>query len=294
MVSRPTWLGGLGFGFKWDMGWMHDTLSYLQHDPVHRAFHHGAITFRGMYAWHENFVLPLSHDEVVHGKGSLLGRMPGSAQQCFANLRLLLAMQWSQPGKKLLFMGGEFGQSAEWNHDRSLDWHLTASAPHAQIQRLVGDLNRLYRTVPAMHADAVAEGFEWIDPNDSTQSCFVFLRQHAGDCVVVVLNCTPIVRTNYRVGVPKGGTWREVLNTDAAIYGGGGRGNLGAIEAGPFACHGRPFVLHLLLPPLSALWLRHEPPAELPTQVDEQHAANQPAAAPRQPPRGPAGPAPPP
>jgi 1,4-alpha-glucan branching enzyme len=260
MVSRPSWLGGLGFGYKWDMGWMNDTLAYLRHDPIHRAFHHGAITFRGLYASHENFVLPLSHDEVVYGKGSLLGKMPGDEWRRFANLRLLLAMQWSQPGKKLLFMGGEFGQRAEWNHDRSLDWHLDELPAHAAVQKLVADLNRLYRSLTALHAgDARPDGFEWIDANDAVQSCFAFLRQQGDERVLVLLNATPVPRANYRVGVPAGGFWREVLNTDATEYGGSGQGNMGGVEAAPFPCHGRPHVLHVLLPPLAAVWLRHEP-----------------------------------
>jgi 1,4-alpha-glucan branching enzyme len=257
-VSRPIWLGGLGFGFKWDMGWMHDTLDYMQHDPVHRRFHHHALTFRGLYAFHENFVLPLSHDEVVHGKGSLLGKMSGDEWQKRANLRLLFSNQWSIPGKKLLFMGCEFGQGREWSHESSLDWHLTTDADHAGLQRLVTDLNHLYRREPALHElDTQASGFEWVDANDSNQSVTTYLRKdRKGEPILVVLNYTPVVRAGYRVGVPRGGEWRELLNSDAAIYGGSGVGNWGAVQAQPIASHGRPQSLELKLPPLGALFLK--------------------------------------
>ena len=257
-VSRPLWLGGLGFGFKWDMGWMHDTLDYLRHDPVHRRFHHHALTFRGLYAFHENFVLPLSHDEVVHGKGSLIAKMSGDAWQKCANLRLLFCNQWSLPGKKLLFMGCEFGQWREWSHERSLDWHLTAEPRHGGLQRLVADLNEIYRREPALHLlDTEAAGFEWVDANDSNQSVTSYLRKDRdGAPVLVVLNYTPVLRAGYRVGVPRGGEWRELLNSDAAIYGGSGVGNWGAVHAQPVPSHGREQSLELQLPPLGALFLK--------------------------------------
>jgi 1,4-alpha-glucan branching enzyme len=257
-VSRPIWLGGLGFGFKWDMGWMHDTLSYMQLDPVHRRFHHNALTFRGLYAFHENFVLPLSHDEVVHGKGSLLSKMAGDDWQKRANLRLLFSNQWSLPGKKLLFMGGEFGQRREWDHDSSLEWHLTSDPGHAGIQRLVADLNGLMRREPALHElDVHREGFEWVDANDSNQSVTSYLRKAKnGETVLVVLNYTPVVREGYRVGVPRGGEWRELLNSDAPHYGGSGVGNYGAVQAQASPSHGREFSLQLTLPPLGALFLK--------------------------------------
>jgi 1,4-alpha-glucan branching enzyme len=257
-VSRPLWLGGLGFGFKWDMGWMHDTLDYMRHDPVHRRFHHHALTFRGLYAFHENFVLPLSHDEVVHGKGSLIGKMPGDDWQKRANLRLLFCNQWSLPGKKLLFMGGEFGQWREWSHESSLDWHLTADARHGGLQRLVADLNQVYRQEPALYAlDTEAAGFEWIDANDSNQSVTSYLRKDRdGNTVLAVLNYTPVARAGYRVGVPRGGHWRELFNSDAVMYGGSGVGNLGGVEAQPVPSHGRAQSLELQLPPLGALFLK--------------------------------------
>jgi len=260
-VSRPIWLGGLGFGFKWDMGWMHDTLAYMQLDPVHRRFHHNALTFRGLYAFHENFVLPLSHDEVVHGKGSLLNKMAGDDWQKRANLRLLYANQWSLPGKKLLFMGSEFGQLREWAHESSLDWHLTSDPAHAGIQQFVSDLNGVMRREGALHElDVKAEGFEWVDANDSNQSVASYLRKgKSGAPVLVVLNYTPIPREGYRVGVPKGGEWRELLNSDAPVYGGSGVGNYGAVRAEESPSHGREFSLLLTLPPLGALFLK---PAE--------------------------------
>ncbi len=256
MVSRPTYVGGLGFGFKWDMGWMHDTLDFLQHDPVHRQYHHHQLTFRAMYQYAENYVLPLSHDEVVHLKKSLSGRMPGDAWQKLANLRLLLTNQWTQPGKKLLFMGGEFGQWEEWNHDRSLDWHLAEHEPHCGLQRLVADLNRLYRSEPALHeGDCVPIGFEWIDPNDGAQSVISFLRKgkRPEDVLLVVQNYTPVPRYNYRVGVPFGGAWRERFNSDAEVYGGNGQGNFGAVEAAPVPYRQHPRMLVLTLPPLASV-----------------------------------------
>ncbi len=258
-VSRPVYTGGLGFGLKWDMGWMHDTLSYFAHEPIHRSYHHGQLTFRGMYAFSENFVLALSHDEVVHGKGSLLGKMPGDSWQKFANLRLLFAEMWSQPGKKLLFMGSEFGQPSEWNHDGQLEWQLVErEGPHSQLQLLVGELNRLYKEVPALHlGDAHPDSFEWIDANDSTNSVFCYLRKGLDDRpVLVVLNATPVVRKNYRIGVEHTGHWEEILNTDAAAFGGSGQGNSGAVEVTPVPAHGRSHSLTLTLPPLGALFLR--------------------------------------
>ncbi len=259
MVSRPTYAGGLGFGLKWDMGWMHDTLAYIAKDPVHRTYHHNELTFRMLYAFCENFVLPLSHDEVVHGKGSLLGRMPGDDWQKFANLRLLYGYMYAQSGKKLLFMGGEFGQWNEWYHETSLDWHLTQYAPHAGIQRWVRDLNHTYRTEPALHElDADPAGFEWIDCNDAIQSTLSLLRKgrNPGDVVLCAANFTPVPRTGYRIGVPHAGYWRELLNSDAQEYGGSGMGNAGGRDTQDIPWHGRPFSLALTLPPLSMIFLR--------------------------------------
>jgi 1,4-alpha-glucan branching enzyme len=263
MVSRPTYVGGLGFGFKWDMGWMHDLLQYLTHDPVHRRFHHKDITFRMIYAFTENFVLPLSHDEVVHGKGSLLNKMAGDDWQKFANLRLLLAHQYTQPGKKLLFMGGEFGQRAEWGHDHSLDWHLLQYAPHQGVQRWVRDLNHLYRSEPCLHElDHQWSGFEWIDCNDSDQSTISYLRRgrSADDAVIVAFNFTPVPRHDYHLGAPWGGTWHEVLNSDAHEYGGSGQGNFGGVEAEATAAHGRSHMLRVTLPPLGVVVLKGRRP----------------------------------
>jgi 1,4-alpha-glucan branching enzyme len=253
MVSRPTYLGGLGFGMKWNMGWMHDTLAYMGHEPIHRSYHHNQITFSIWYAFSENFVLPLSHDEVVYGKRSLVSKMPGDDWQRFANLRLLLGYMWTHPGKKLLFMGGEFAQWNEWNHDQSLDWHLTKYAPHRQMQEWVRDLNRLYCGEPALHAhDFSVEGFEWIDTGDAAQSVISYLRRGGGGPAIAVLcNFTPLPRHNYRVGVPSGGFWREILNSDATCYGGSGQGNLGGIEAAPIPASGRYHSLNATLPPLS-------------------------------------------
>ena len=257
-VSRPIYVGGLGFGLKWDMGWMHDTLKYIAHDPVHRKYHHNELTFRMLYAFHENFVLPLSHDEVVHGKGSLLGRMPGDLWQKFANLRLLYGYMYAQPGKKLLFMGGEFAQWREWSHEESLDWHLLEFESHRQIQRWMSDLNRTYRAEPALHElDCDSAGFEWIDGSDSEQSMLSFLRKSAGnDIVLVVCNFTPVPRYNYRVGVPRGGLWKEILNSDAKDYGGADFGNMGWTEAETAPMHGRPASLNLIVPPLGVVFLK--------------------------------------
>lgn len=257
MVSRPTYLGGLGFGYKWDMGWMHDTLRYFQKDPVHRKFHHQDLTFRMLYAFTENYVLPLSHDEVVHGKGSLWGRMPGDAWQKAAGVRLLLACQFAHCGKKLLFMGGEFGQESEWTHERGLDWFLLKDPLHGGIHRLARDLNTLYRAYPALfEGDADPSGFEWIDCNDALQSTLVFMRKtpDARQAIVAVFNFTPVPRWHFQVGLPFGGDWKEILNTDAELYGGSGIGNYGKITADPEPFHGRPFSARLSLPPLAAVW----------------------------------------
>ena len=259
MVSRPVYLGGLGFGMKWDMGWMHDTLKYFAQDPIHRKYHHSKLTFRMLYSFQENFVLPLSHDEVVHGKGSLIGKMPGSEHDRFANLRLLFAYMFAQPGKKLLFMGCEFGQVREWAHDTSLEWDVLRYPVHSGLQNWVGQLNRVYRSEPALHLlDANAAGFEWVDCNDNLTSTISLLRksESAKDTVLVVCNFTPIPRVGYRVGVPEGGYWRELLNSDAVEYGGTGVGNLGGVNAEEEPAHGRPYSLKLTLPPLSALFLK--------------------------------------
>jgi 1,4-alpha-glucan branching enzyme len=259
-VSRPVDAGGLGFGYKWDMGWMHDTLEYFHQDPIHRRYHHGEITFRGVYAFTENFVLPLSHDEVVHGKGSLLAKMPGDDWQKFANLRLLYGYQFGQPGKKLLFMGAELAPWREWNHEGGLDWHLLDQPAHAGVGRWVGDLNRLYRTEPALHRlDTDPAGFEWVQVHEAEISVLSFLRL-AGDGrpVLVVCNFTPVPRDNLLVGVPEGGSWTELLNSDAEAYGGSGYGNLGGVEAQPVPWHGRPRALTLSVPPLGCLFLAPE------------------------------------
>ncbi|MDN5271378.1 1,4-alpha-glucan branching protein GlgB [Chloroflexus sp. MS-CIW-1] len=259
MVSRPVYVGGLGFGFKWDMGWMHDTLQYFRRDPIYRRFHHNELTFRGLYMFSENYVLPLSHDEVVHGKGSLLDKMAGDVWQKFANLRLLYSYMFAQPGKKLLFMGGEFGQWREWSHDTSLDWHLLMFPSHQGVQRLISDLNRLYRTEPALHElDCDPRGFEWVDANDADSSVYSFLRKsRSGEHILIVLNATPVVREDYRIGVPFGGWWRELLNSDSEYYWGSGQGNAGGVMAEAVPSHGREFSLRLRLPPLGALFLKY-------------------------------------
>jgi 1,4-alpha-glucan branching enzyme len=261
MVSRPTYLGGLGFGFKWDMGWMHDTLAYMSQDPIYRAFNHHALTFRGLYAFGENYVVPLSHDEVVHGKGSLIDKMPGNDWQKRANLRLLYGYMYAVPGKKLLFMGDEFGQQREWNHDRSLDWHLLGEAGHEGIRRWVADLNRAYRDVPALHElDSDPAGFEWVHVHDAQSGVLVFARRsREGQTALAVCNFTPVVRTNYRVGAPTAGRWREALNSDADVYGGSDAGNLGSVETSDEPLHGREQSLTLTLPPLGFILLVHEP-----------------------------------
>ncbi len=259
MVSRPTYVGGLGFGFKWDMGWMNDTLRYFQKETVHRKYHQNDLTFRQIYAQAENFVLPLSHDEVVHGKGSLLGRMPGDFWQKFANLRLLLGYQFAQQGKKLLFMGGEFGQWDEWDYTRSLDWHLLNYEPHQGLERWVADLNRLYRNEPALHdCDCDPYGFEWIDCHDSDAGVLSFVRRgrRSDDLFVVICNCTPVPRYHYEVGIWRDGYFKEVLNSDALIYGGSGMGNLGGVTTRPMGRHHHPYSLDLTLPPLSILYLK--------------------------------------
>ncbi|MGH8272417.1 MAG: alpha amylase C-terminal domain-containing protein, partial [Gammaproteobacteria bacterium] len=260
-VSRPLYAGGLGFGYKWNMGWMHDTLAYMREDPVHRRWHHNQMTFGLLYAFSENFVLPLSHDEVVHGKGSLIGKMPGDSWQKFANLRAYFGFMWGHPGKKLLFMGGEFAQSREWNHDASLDWHLLDHAPHRGMQNLVRDLNHCYREWPALHRrDCEPEGFEWLVVEDAEQSVFAFLRRgEAGDApVLVVSNFTPVPRHGYRIGVPQAGHWREIMNSDAAPYGGSNLGNAGGVETESVAAHGRAQSLSLSLPPLATVFFVHE------------------------------------
>ncbi len=257
-VSRPTWTGGLGFGFKWNMGWMHDTLRYIGKEPVHRKHHHNDLTFGFIYAFNENFVLPLSHDEVVHGKGSLIGRMPGDRWQRFANLRAYYGFMWGHPGKKLLFMGGEFAQEREWNHDIGLDWQLLEDPMHRGVQQLVRDLNRLYRGTPALHVlDSETEGFQWLEASDAPASVLCFLRRGRTpeEAALVVCNFTPIVREDWAVGVPRGGLWHERVNTDAIEYGGSGVGNSGAVHAVAEPMHGQPYALRLRLPPLATLIL---------------------------------------
>ncbi len=258
MVSRPTSCGGLGFGYKWDMGWMHDSLRYFQKDPIHRKYHHNSLTFRMLYAWHENFVLPLSHDEIVHGKGSLINQMSGDLWQKFANLRLLFADLYAQPGKKLLFMGAEIAQWNEWTHDHSLDWHLLQYKEHEGIRLWVEMLNKIYREEPSLHQnDCSPEGFEWIDCADSNAGVLSWKRKSKdGETIIVVLNLTPVPRINYRVGAPQEGYWKEILNSDSVEYGGSGMGNLGGVWAENIAFHNQPYSINLTLPPLAALFLK--------------------------------------
>jgi 1,4-alpha-glucan branching enzyme len=263
MVTKPIETGGLGFGMKWNMGWMHDTLEYFNQDPIYRKYHQGKLTFSILYAFSENFILPLSHDEVVHGKGSLYGRMPGDAWQKYANLRLLFGYMWTHPGKKLLFMGGEFGQWPEWAHDHSLEWHALQHPDHATVQKWVQDLNHLYRSEPALfELDFDPKGFEWIDFHDADNSVLSYVRRNkSGDAVLAVAaNFTPVPRHNYRVGVPKGGFWAEILNSDAKDYGGSGQGNLGGVEAAPASFYGRfDHSLSVTLPPLGIVIFKHQP-----------------------------------
>jgi 1,4-alpha-glucan branching enzyme len=256
MVSRPTYVGGLGFGFKWNMGWMHDTLRYMSLDPIHRKYHHNDLSFGLLYAFHENFILPLSHDEMVHGKGSLIGKMSGDRWQRFANLRAYLTFMWTHPGKKLMFMGGEFAQEREWNHDIGLDWQLLGEPLHEGVRRLVRDLNHLYRSTPALHRlDCEPEGFHWIDVANAAESIISYLRRGRDphEMAVIVCNFTPVPRENYRIGVPRPGRYRERINTDAVEYGGSGVGNAGEVHADPEPMHGQPHSIRLNLPPLGAL-----------------------------------------
>jgi len=261
MVSRPPYLGGLGFGMKWNMGWMHDTLDYMSKEPIHRKFHHNQLTFSIMYAFSENFVLPISHDEVVHGKGSVLGKMPGDEWQKFANLRLLYGYMWAHPGKKLLFMGGEFAQGWEWYHEKSLDWHLLEYPFHLGVKRWVEDLNRFYRREPCLYElDFDSDGFRWIDCNDWESSVISFVRRGASteDVVLVVLNFTPVPRPHYRIGAPRQGFWAEILNSDAHLYGGSGWGNQGGLQTTPEPCHGHDQSLLVNVPPLAAVFFKWE------------------------------------
>ena len=260
-VSRPTYTGGLGFGFKWNLGWMHDTLKYMQLQPVHRRWHHDRLTFGLMYAFTENFVLPLSHDEVVHGKGSLLARMPGDAWQQFATLRAYYAFMWAYPGKKLLFMGQEFAQGREWNFEAALEWPLLGIDWHRGTQALVRDCNRAYRAQRALHErDCEHDGFRWIEVNDRDRSVFAWLREGGDGAppLAAVVNFTPVPRPGYQIGLPRPGRWREILNTDAAVYGGTDCGNAGGVDARAGESHGYPFCAHVTLPPLGAIWLVHD------------------------------------
>jgi len=257
-VSHPVYQGGLGFSYKWNMGWMHDSLAFFGEDPVHRRYHHDKLTFGLLYAFSENFILPLSHDEVVHGKGSMIQRMPGDEWQAFSNLRLYFSFMYAYPGKKLLFMGGEFAQRREWDHDSSLDWHLLEQPAHAGIQQLVRDLNHFYRDTPALYqVDFSAEGFEWIDCSDKEQGVIAFIRRGSSpaEIVVAICNLTPVIRHNYRIGVPLAGCYRERINSDASVYGGSGVGNLGEVNSDEIAAHGRDHSLSLTLPPLATLIL---------------------------------------
>ncbi|SHH42398.1 1,4-alpha-glucan branching enzyme [Pollutimonas bauzanensis] len=258
-VTAPQATGGLGFQYKWNMGWMHDTLHYMEYEPVHRRFHHHDMTFGMVYAYSERFILPLSHDEVVHGKHSLLGKMPGDSWQRFANLRAYYGFMWGHPGKKLLFMGGELAQEREWNHDAQLDWPALGDTRHAGVQKLLRDLNAVYRATPALHgSDADPQGFSWVIGDDQNNSVFAFLRRHGGQCALVVSNMTPVPRADYRIGVPVAGRWVELLNTDAQVYGGANMGNGGGAATTAQAAHGQEQSLRLMLPPLSTLILAPE------------------------------------
>ena len=259
-VSRPISQGGLGFSYKWNMGWMHDTLNYIEKDPIHRGYHHNDLTFGLLYAFTENFVLPLSHDEVVYGKGSLIGKMPGDRWQRFANLRAYFGFMWGHPGKKLLFMGGEFAQEREWNHDLELDWGLVDEPMHAGVQRVVRDLNRHYLAEPALHCrDSQPDGFQWTVGDDSSNSVFAFLRYAENQTpILIVCNMTPVPRSGYRIGVPLDGGWREIFNSDSGFYGGSNVGNDGRMQAAAIAAHGQPNSLELVLPPLATIYLRHD------------------------------------
>jgi 1,4-alpha-glucan branching enzyme len=259
MVSRPVYLGGLGFGMKWNMGWMHDTLKYFSNDPVYRKFNHGMLTFSLIYAFHENFVLSLSHDEVVYGKGSLIRKMPGDDWQKFANLRLLYGYMYCHPGKKLLFMGGEFGQWQEWFHEESLHWHLLENPRHKGLKKWVEDLNAFLKKEPALYErDFDHESFEWVDISDWESSIVSFIRKgrQKEDTLLVVCNLTPVLRNNYKIGAPSSGFWKEVLNSDSWIYGGSDKGNFGGIEASPVPVHGRYHSLSVTLPPLGVVVLK--------------------------------------
>ncbi|MBU1568140.1 MAG: 1,4-alpha-glucan branching protein GlgB [Proteobacteria bacterium] len=278
MVSRPVYTGGLGFGMKWNMGWMHDILEYFSKEPVFRKYHHNQLIFSILYAFTENFMLSLSHDEAVYGKGSLLNKMPGDDWQKFANLRLLLGYMYAHPGKKLLFMGGEFGQGKEWAHEDSLDWHLLQFSGHKGVQSWLKQLHILYRGEPALHElDCQPAGFEWVDCTDWEKSIISFLRKGKtpGDSILVICNFTPVTRDNYRVGVPSAGYWKEMLNSDAGEYGGSGQGNLGGVEATTVPCHGRCYSLSLVIPPLGIVFLKNESTIELckKTEISLAHAA---------------------
>jgi 1,4-alpha-glucan branching enzyme len=258
-VSKPVDAGGLGFGYKWNMGWMHDTLGYIGRDPIHRRYHHHNMTFGLLYAFSENFILPLSHDEVVHGKGSIFGRMPGDEWQRFANLRAYYSFMWAHPGKKLLFMGSEFGQRSEWAAAGELDWGALSDSQHEGVQRLIRDLNTLYRETPALHQrDCRADGFEWVEADAADLSAYAFLRRGEGDTepVLATFNFTPVPRENWRLGVPEPGRWAECLNSDASWYGGAGLGNLGAVESEPVPMHGQPHSISVTLPPLAGVYFK--------------------------------------
>jgi 1,4-alpha-glucan branching enzyme len=277
MVTRPTAVGGLGFDFKWNMGWMHDMLEYMSLDPVYRRYHHNQITFSLMYAYSERFVLPFSHDEVVHLKKSMLGKMPGDAWQMFANLRALYGYMFGHPGKKLMFMGDELGQWREWNHDISLDWHLTEDPMHAGLQRWVRDLNAVYRREPSLYErDDVPEGFEWIDCSDHEGNVVSFVRRAANpdDMLLFVCNFAAVPRSDYRIGAPVEGVWTEILNSDASVYGGGGLGNFGAVETSPNPLHGRPYSLSLTLPPLAVVAFRAPKTAAVSARLSQDEAAD--------------------